>query len=262
MPTPTFENLRETLQQLRRRRSQLFFLKQGSLHMIAVALLVLGMSLLAVWLEPGKAGLLVLFALAVALGVAILYRFYRLLQLRHTDDRALAHYVEDHIPDFEQRLLTSLEFTEEDLQKGRAGVSTQFIRQLWEDAQVHVKKQQRQVEAVTPVRDSWISFASALAIVGITTLAFLSSEVLLQAGSRLAWPFAIEEPIIIVEIPPDIEISVEPGDVEMQRGESLTIIARVNNAMPEMVNLRLQDDNVNWRDVPMSRDGTGSDSAS
>lgn len=262
MPTPTFENLRETLQQLRRRRSQLFLLKQGSIHIIALALLVLGMSLLAVWWEPGKAGLLVLFALAVALGVAVLYRFYRLLQSRHTDDRALAHYVEDHIPDFEQRLLTSLEFTEEDLKNGKAGVSSQFIRQLWEDAQVHVRKQQRQVEAVTPVRDSWISFASALAILGFITLAFLSSEALLQAGSRLAWPFAIEEPITIVEIPPDIEISVEPGDVEMQRGESITIIAQVNNATPDRVNLRLQDDNVNWRDVPMNRDGTGSDSAS
>ncbi len=262
MPTPTFENLRETLQQLRRRRSQLFLLKQGSLHVISLAVVLLAISLLGVWLEPGKAGSLLLFALGVIAAAAIFYRFYYLLNRRHTDDRALAHYVEDHIPDFEQRLLTSLEFTEEDLQHGKAGVSSQFIKQLWQDAQVHVQRQQRQVEAVTPVRDSWISFASALAVIGVVTVAFLSSDALLQAGSRLAWPFAIEEPIIIVEIPPDIEISVEPGDVEMQRGESITIIARVSNATPDMVNLRLQDDNVNWRDVSMTRDGTGSDSAS
>jgi hypothetical protein len=262
MPTPTFENLRETLQQLRRKRSQLFLLKQGSIHFITLAIIVLAMSLLAVWLEPGKAGLLALFALSVVLAGAVLYRFYYLLSRRHTDDRALAHYVEDRIPDFEQRLLTSLEFTEEDLQNGRAGVSTQFIQQLWEDAQSHVRKQQRQVDEVTPVRDSWISFASALAVLGVVTVAFLSSDALLQAGSRLAWPFAIEEPITLVEILPDIEISVEPGDVEMQRGDSITIIASVNNATPDMVNLRMQNDNVNWRDVPMNKDGTGSDSAS
>jgi len=262
MPTPTFENLRETLQQLRRRRSQLFLLKQGSLHVISLACVVLAISLLGVWLEPAKAGSLLLFVLGVIGCGVILYRFYYLLNRRHTDDRALANYVEDHIPDFEQRLHTSLEYTEDDLKHGKAGVSSQFIKQLWEDAQVHVQRQQRQVEAVTPVRDSWISFASALGVIGVITVAFLSSEALLNAGSRLAWPFAIEEPIIIVEIPPDIEINVEPGDVEMQRGESITIIATVNNATPEMVNLRLQDDNVNWRDVPMTRDGTGSDSAS
>ena len=57
-------------------------------------------------------------------------------------------------------------------------------------------------------------------------------------------------------MPLEIEISVEPGDIEMQRGESVTIVARVYNAAPDSIVLRLQDDNVNWQNVSMRRDGS------
>ncbi len=261
MSTPTFDSLRETLQQLRRRRSNLFLLKQASFLIIEISVLVLAAAAVALWLEPAKLGSIALFIITVLATLGLLWNFSRILGRRHSNDKALAHYVEDHIPDLEQRLLTSLEFTEADLQHGRAGVSQQFIRQLWQDAQIHVQQQQHEVETVTPARTSWISLASATAVALIVLTVFLSSDALLNAGSRLAWPFAISEPIEIVEILPDIEISVEPGDVEMQRGDSVTIIARVINAQPDSINLRLQDDNVNWRDVSMNRDGSGSDSA-
>ena len=173
----------------------------------------------------------------------------------------LAHYVEDHIPDLEQRLLTSLEFNEDDLKYGRAGVSQQFIQQLWEDAQTHVAEQQREVETVAPAQQSWITLATAVTVVSVISAVFLNSESLLKSGARLAWPFAISEPLAVAEFLPEIEISVEPGDLELQRGSSLTIIARVSNATPDSIDLRLQDDNVNWQAVSMSRDGSGSNSA-
>ena len=255
MSTPTFDSLRQTLQHLRRRRSNLFLLKMGSWFAIALTSLILASSLIGVWLDPGKAGSILLFSLTVIAGVGLLFAFFKVLQRRHTDDRVLAHYVEDRIPDFEQRLLTSLEFSEEDLRNGREGVSQQFIQQLWQDAQVHVQQQQHEVETVTPARESWISFGSAVALVLVVAVLFVTSDSLLRSGTRLAWPFAISEPLTVVEFLPDIEISVEPGDLEMQRGESVTIIARVSNATPDAINLRLQNDNVNWRDVSMSRDG-------
>ena len=262
MSTPTFDSLRKTLQQLRRRRSNLFLLQQTSIHVICLALIALAMTAVTAWIEPGKAGTVVLFVISLLAAVAVLLRFYWILSRRHTNDRVLAHYVEDHIPDFEQRLLTSLEFTERDLQEGKSGVSRQFIQQLWEDAQHHVQLQQKQVETVAPAKTSWTAFSAAIAVVAIVASLFVSSDSLFNAGTRLAWPFAISEPLLVQEVFADIEISIEPGDVEMQRGESLTIVARITNAVPETVNLRLQDDNVNWRDVPMSRDGSGSDSAS
>jgi hypothetical protein len=262
MSSPTFDSLRETLKNLRRRRSSLFILKQSSFFVIAASLLILAIVSIAAWLELDKLGAIVLFTVAVIGFGLLLWAFVHVLKRSHTDDRRLAHYVEDHIPDFEQRLLTSLEFTEDDLVNGRRGVSQQFIQQLWQDAQQHVEQQQAEVEKVTPSKASWISFASAASVVTIVAVAFLSSEALLSAGSRLIWPFAISEPIVLIEVLPDIEISVEPGDIEMQRGDGVTIIALVNNAVPGSINLRLQDDNLNWRDYSMARDGSGSESAS
>lgn len=261
MNTSTIARLRQTLQQLRRRRARFFFVKAASLFAIVLAVSALSFSLVGAWLEPGKLGSIALFGLAVFAGLLITISFLRQLRRRGTDDRMLAHYVEDHIPDFEQRLLTSLEFSESDLKYGRAGVSQQFIQQLWQDAQAHVVEQQREVETVAPAQQSWMTFAAAITVVSVISAIFLNSETLLNSGARLAWPFAISEPLVVAEFLPEIEISVEPGDLELQRGSSVTIIARVSNATPDSINLRLQDDNVNWQDASMSRDGSGSNSA-
>ncbi|MEQ8953691.1 MAG: DUF4175 family protein, partial [Gammaproteobacteria bacterium] len=240
----------------------LFILKQCSLLILATAVIVLAATAFSAWQELSKGATIGLFVLTVALIGALLLRTIRNLANRHTDDRRLAHYVEDHFPDLEQRLLTSLEFSDDELLHGRRGVSQQFIQQLWQDAQAHVQQQQRQVETVMPARSSWLSFAASAATVAVVAALILNSELLLQAGSRLAWPFAISEPVLVVEVLPDIEIEVEPGSLEMQRGDSITIIAHVSNGIPGAVNLRVQDDNVNWRDLPMTRDASGSNSAS
>ena len=261
MSTSTFDSLRETLRTLRRRRSNLFLLKQGSYLAIALAVLLLVASAFGSWMELDKSGTTSLFAATLFCAIALIVFFFSTLRRQNTDDKKLAHYVEDHIPDLEQRLLTSLEFTEQDLIQGKRGVSQQFIKQLWQDAQEHVQQQQAEVEAVTPAKGSWLSLAAAVAVVSGVSLVILLSESLMTAASRLAWPFAISEPVTIVEILPDIEISIEPGDLELQRGDSVTIVARVVNAIPGSINLRLQNDNVNWRDVSMNRDGSGSESA-
>ena len=260
MSSPTFDSLRETLKNLRHRRSKLFILKQLSYFVIAFSVLILSLSAATLWLEPDKTGTTILFAVSVLSIALLVWRLIQVLGRQTSDDRRLAHYVEDHIPDLEQRLLTSLEFTEEDLVNGKRGVSQQFIQQLWLDAQEHVQIQQEQVETITPAATSYLSFASAAGVAVVVMALFLSSELLFDAASRLAWPFGISEPVSVVEVQSDIEISVEPGDLEMQRGDSVTIIAHVKNAIPGTIILRLQDDNVNWRDVTMNRDGSGSGS--
>ena len=170
MSSPTFESLRTTLKTLRRRRSILFILRQGSYFATALSVFVLSSSALSVWLDLDKTGTIFLFLLGIAGFSVLIWRFARIFNRRHTDDRKLAHYVEDHIPDLEQRLLTSLEFTEEDLVNGRAGVSQQFIHQLWVDAQLHVEEQKHEVETVAPAKASWISLGSAAAVVALVVL--------------------------------------------------------------------------------------------
>ncbi len=219
MSTPTFDSLRSTLKNLRRRRSNLFILKQSSYFVIALSVFILSLSALTATLDLDKTATTAMFASSLVVLSLMVWQLIRVLSRRHSDDRQLAHYVEDHIPDLEQRLLTSLEFSEEDLISGRRGVSQQFIQRLWLDAQEHVQQQQEQVRMVAPARASWWSFAAALSVVAVATFVFGNSEFLLNAGSRLVWPFAIIEPVTVVEILPDIEITVH-GEVFIQSSES------------------------------------------
>lgn len=262
MSSSTFSDLRHTLLTVRRRHTRLFLLQQTSLAVIALALLWLLMTGVAAWLAPERNGTIALF-LVIVCGIAgIGWRWWQSVSHQRTDDQQLAQYVESHIPDLEQRLLTSLEFTDADLAQGRRGVSRQFIQQLWVDAQAHVQQQRERVETVIPARRSWVSAGVAAAVVTVVAVTFAVSDSLQRAGGRLAWPFAMAVPVVetlTVRLP--VAISVEPGDLELQRGSSATIVARVDNARPATVTLRVQDDNVNWRDYTMSLDGSGSDSA-
>lgn len=261
MTHPTFDSLHGTLDELRRRRGAYFVVRQLSQFFAVTAILIFGFSLLYNWLQPAPAVSLLLLAVLLA-GTSVLgWRLFAILRRRHTTDQRLAHYVEDRFPDLEQRLLTSLEFTEDEIRFGRRGVSQQFIARLWQDAERHLVRQQEEMEAITPVGRSWLGLVSAMAAVMLISVTLLSSESLKDSLSRMLWPFESAELVIAGALPPNIEIFLEPGDVELQRGDGLTVAARVTGAAPEAVTLRLQDDNVNWRDAPMTSDGRGSDSA-
>ena len=262
MTHPTVASLHVTLDELRRRRSTFFVLRQLSLFCAASALLIFGFAMLFNSLQPGPVvSLLLLAVLSIGIGL-LCWRLIGVLRGRHATFQRLAHYVEDHIPDLEQRLLTSLEFTEDELRFGRRGVSQQFIAQLWQDAERHMVRQQQEMEAITPVGRSWVGLASGVAAVLAVSVALFTSDSLKDSLGNLLWPFEDTEIIVVGEPPPNIEISLEPGDVQLQRGDGLTVEARVIGAVPEALTLRLQDDNVNWRDMPMRQDGRGSDGAS
>ena len=262
MTHPTFASLYASLDDLRRRRSTFYVLRQLSLFFAASALLLLGFALLYNWLQPGPAASLLLLAFLIVGAGLLGWRLFGVLRRRHATFQRLAHYVEDHIPDLEQRLLTSLEFTEDELRFGRRGVSQQFIAQLWQDAERHMVRQQQEMEAITPAGRSWLGLASGAAAVLAVSVVLVSSQSLKDSLNSLLWPFEEAELIVIGEPPPDIEMLIEPGDVELQRGDGLTVAARISGATPEALTLRLQDDNVNWRDLPMRQDGRGSDGAS
>ncbi len=264
MTSPTLENLRQTLSTLRRRRSRLYVLQQVSLAVVGVVALVLLLSALEAWWQPSRGGDIALFSILVAgVAAAIWHVLYRVGRMQ-SDDQFLAQYVEGRIPDLEQRLLTSLEFNSDAMDADTRGVSPQFVRQLWADAEIHVQEQQQQVDEVIPTRNSWVSLGSALGTVVIAAAALLLSDALLTSAGRLLWPFASEPaaPVATVEVPREILISVEPGDISMQRGDAATIVARVTNAMPSEIQLRVQSDNVNWQELTMRQDASGSDSAS
>ena len=77
MSSPTFESLRATLKTLRRRRSNLFILKQGSYFAIAASLFVLAASAIAAWLDLDKAGTISLFIVCLAAVAFLAWWFSR-----------------------------------------------------------------------------------------------------------------------------------------------------------------------------------------
>ncbi len=263
MSSPTFDTLRDTLEQVRRRRSRRYLTYHLSLISGGFLANLLLFSLVAAWLQPATPVLILLFLCFLGVTAALGWSLVQRLRLLHSDDRQLAHYVEENIPDLEQRLLTSLEFSDAD---GRDGVSSQFIEQLWHDAREHVQLRREHVDRVAYARNAPLAGAGALLIAVVTAAAFLVSDTLKQSGGQLLWPFARSPemaslPLETLDVPPEIEIHVEPGDLRLQRGDSVNIIARIVNADPGDVQLRMQSDNLNWRDIDMRRDGGGSDGA-
>lgn len=264
MASPTLENLRQTLKTIRRRRNRLFVLQHVSIALSALIALALTLSAVEAWWSPARSGDILLF-LSLLLGVAaaIFYLRNRFGKMQ-SDDHSLAQFVEGKIPDLEQRLMTSLEFSGDEGASQNRGVSQQFVRQLWADAQEHVHEQQARVDQVIDARVSWTSFGAAFAVTALAVTVLFLSDIMLSAAGRLIWPFDLEPtaPVAIEQAPREILISVEPGDIAMQRGNAATIVARVSNATPSEIQLRVQSDNVNWRELTMPQDGSGSDSAS
>ncbi len=262
MKHPTVASLHATLDAFRRRRRAFLLLRQLSVFCAVAALLVFGFTLLFDRLQPSP-GLAVLLWIALLALLGLLgWHLCGELRQRHASFRKLAHHVEDHLPDLEQRLLTCLEFSEDELRFGRRGVSQQFIAKLWNDAGQQMRHQQRELRAITPTRRSWWSLAAASATVFAVAGLLLSSASLQDSLTRMIWPFGAAGFVAGAALPPEVELLVEPGDVELQRGDGLTVTARVTGAAPQALTLRLQDDKVNWRDVPMGDDRRGSDSVS
>ncbi|MBU2099190.1 MAG: hypothetical protein KKD00_10530, partial [Gammaproteobacteria bacterium] len=263
----TVENLRAALSAVRRRRSLLAFLHQSSLVVIGIASSVLLLSLIGLWLPDAYLLQLMLFGGLITLSSLLIWRYVRSLSRLRADDQELAQFVESRMPDLEQRLLTSLEFSNDAEAARRAGVSAQFVEQLWVDAEEHLREQHVQLEQVSDSRTPLVSLSVAGAAALVTVVAFISSDSLWRAGGQLFWPFSlrpVEVQTPVAEVPAEaveLLISVEPGDISMQRGRSASINVRVENGTPANIRMRMQSDQLNWYDVSMREEGAGSNGA-
>ena len=163
MSSSNFNSLKLTLNALRRRRNLLLFIRFFSIFCVCASGLFLGASGIIYAVSPGKIfSLLITLLFLIAVGL-VFWRLMSALFRTQGNDLRLAHYVEDRFPDLEQRLLTSLEFSDEDLIYHRKGVSSQFVRHLWNDAVQHVAMEKSKVESTEPFRESGIAVATAVA---------------------------------------------------------------------------------------------------
>ncbi len=261
MTKQTLESLRNTLTKLQKRQSRLVYAKSTGLLLLALsALAAAGIGYAAAFTTTGYASL-GLLSLMLALGVGIGLLLFRASRRGVSDQRALAHYVEEQLPDFEQRLLTSLEFDRSEAGSSQRGVSPAFVEQLWRDAASHLESQQREVQRVSSAREPLIFLFAGLTAAAVVALSLLESPALRAAARGLTTPFA-DTAFVEVQPAPTIALEVMPGDVEMQRGDSLTVSVRVENAQPSALTLQLQDDRLNWRDYPMTLQASDESGAS
>ena len=254
MTTPNLDSLRDTLYSLQRRQARLVLARQFGFALVAVCIVIAASLVVVANVTASPTVILVVAVASLALLVSIVAIAWRHRHRAQADQRALALYVEEKFPDLEQRLLTSIEFSQIERESPKAGVSPAFVEQLIKDARSHVELQRQEVERVGSPRESFIAMAAGLAACLALGLLLQESAQMRQAAQRLAWPFASEQRADISPAALPIALIVEPGDIELQRGSPLTFTARVENAQPGALTLRLQDDRLNWRDYPMVLD--------
>ena len=254
MTTPNLDSLRDTLYSLQRRQARLVLARQFGFALVAVCIVIAASLVVVANVTASPTVILVVAVASLALLVSIVAIAWRHRHRAQADQRALALYVEEKFPDLEQRLLTSIEFSQIEGEPLKGGVSPAFVEQLIKDARSHVELQRQEVERVGSPRESFIAMAAGLAACLALGLLLQESAQMRQAAQRLAWPFASEQRADISPAALPIALIVEPGDIELQRGSPLTFTARVENAQPGALTLRLQDDRLNWRDYPMVLD--------
>ena len=254
MTTPNLDSLRDTLYSLQRRQARLVLARQFGFALVAVCIVIAASLVVVANVTASPTVILVVAVASLALLVSIVAIAWRHRHRAQADQRALALYVEEKFPDLEQRLLTSIEFSQIEGEPLKGGVSPAFVEQLIKDARSHVELQRQEVERVGSPRESFIAMAAGLAACLALGLLLQESAQMRQAAQRLAWPFASEQRADISPAALPIALIVEPGDIELQRGSPLTFKARVENAQPGALTLRLQDDRLNWRDYPMVLD--------
>ena len=254
MTTPNLDSLRDTLYSLQRRQARLVLARQFGFALVAVCIVIAASLVVVANVTASPTVILVVAVASLALLVSIVAIAWRHRHRAQADQRTLALYVEEKFPDLEQRLLTSIEFSQIEGEPLKGGVSPAFVEQLIKDARSHVELQRQEVERVGSPRESFIAMAAGLAACLALGLLLQESAQMRQAAQRLAWPFASEQRADISPAALPIALIVEPGDIELQRGSPLTFTARVENAQPGALTLRLQDDRLNWRDYPMVLD--------
>ena len=254
MTTPNLDSLRDTLYSLQRRQARLVLARQFGFALVAVCIVIAASLVVVANVTASPTVILVVAVASLALLLFIVAIAWRHRHRAQADQRALALYVEEKFPDLEQRLLTSIEFSQIEGEPLKGGVSPAFVEQLIKDARSHVELQRQEVERVGSPRESFIAMAAGLAACLALGLLLQESAQMRQAAQRLAWPFASEQRADISPAALPIALIVEPGDIELQRGSPLTFTARVENAQPGALTLRLQDDRLNWRDYPMVLD--------
>ncbi|MFN7730770.1 MAG: DUF4175 family protein [Pirellula sp.] len=170
----------------------------------------------------------------ILLAIAILLWLASRLSFR--DKREMAQRIENVYPSLEQRLITALE--------PRSESTSPFLqRQLVQESvkHAHSHEQWRETMPSWRLRGAWI----VQTIVGIGALMWLGTQRESAYDSLLA---SRTEASVQTG-----EFAIEPGNVELERGQDLLVTARFGAKLPEQAQLVLYPDGGESAEIPMER---------
>jgi hypothetical protein len=245
MSTTSIDVLRENIRRIQRRRVCLLRLRQICLGFVFMAALFAVLGILEMKLEFPPAGRIALMGILVVAASALVWRYIHIHRQMGRDGQRIAHYVDEQIPELEQRLMTSMEFD----QKRPTGGPLPLVERLWQDTLVQL--QRLDTDRVSSIRSAWPTAAAALLVLGGLFFAVRSFDDFSFAGMRVIMPWLKPHETTVLPV----GLTVAPGTIKIQRGNDVMLIARVANAVPTQVDVYLQTDSVNWRRAPMTREG-------
>ncbi len=246
MSSSPIETLREEINLVRRRRSGILHMRQIGWSLVALISLLVVLGTLAMFFQSSSyVRILLFFVLWVGAGAIVGWHLH-VVRRFGSDERRLAHYVEDHIPDLEQRLLTSMER----LEKEGIESASQLVEALWDDTTVHIRD--RNIQRVTTARPAWVAASTAGMMICMLVLAFWAWRPFSRATQMLLWPWQVQE----AALSPSIAFTVSPGDTQIRRGGDVTVMAKFDNVLPERVDLYLQTERADWNHVKMWIEGS------
>ena len=179
----------------------------------------------------GILGLLVTAYIAV--------RFVGMPLFRKLEDQQIALYIEERIPGLEDRLNSAIEVGAE-----QRTTQDTLIDKLIDDA----TKQVRAIPVTTVVdrkRERILSYVAAGALLLFMVFGYNSSDEILSAfsGAQLTFAATPEEPYM----------RIEPGDVEIEKGESQEIIVSMRDEIEGEVMLHYKVGNGEWLKESMNK---------
>lgn len=236
MHDPLLRNVRAVAWRFRQRRLW------WSITAVALLASLVGVGLVIAadsgWVIGRRAAAWLLAAAAVSLVVA-----WGLALWSFRDPRTVAARIEERFPSLQQRLLTALGLLAPKAAQGHTAGSLGYLqRRVIDEAHTHARTH-RWADTVPPGQLAASRAAGGIAIVALAA-----------TTGWLAWA---KPPVEVASQSPRdmsrIEVTVDPGDVEIERGTSLVVTARFAANAPEEAELVCLHRDGSERRLPMTR---------
>jgi hypothetical protein len=250
------EEIVRRLDAVRRRLKRISFLRGLALFVAAGSLFWLGAVALDTVFHFGPTGRWVVFgSLAVAFAGTLFWYVLLplvnwLLRRRYPDDIELAALVGNKLTAVRDRLANALQVFRS-ASTAREGYSTELAAEALKQVAEELQSQDlNRVVDTTPIRRALRFSLLALAVAGLLWALF--PQPLLRASYRVVapWKMVIDQPQFVLE--------VQPGNVEIRKGESVTVSVRVAGEQPQRVSLVIRRKGTRFvDDIALIADSSG-----